>query len=148
MMQRIRTKRTMPTAIEGDRLRRESIRYTALFFVVFGLIFALLGVFVYQTVSSNIFQAVDEQLSVSSLDGRVDISSSTYAIGAPDAEAVTGDESTASSISLSESISATIESNPQTIFSPARATARPTTRTASTPRTPSLSRICPSIPTC
>lgn len=116
MMQRIRTKRTMPTAIEGDRLRRESIRYTALFFVVFGLIFALLGVFVYRTVSSNIFQAVDEQLSVSSLDGRVDISSSTYAIGAPDAEAVTGDESTASSISLSESISATIESNPQTIF--------------------------------
>ena len=66
MMQRIRTQRPMPTAIEGDRLRRESIRYTALFFVVFGLIFALLGVFVYQTVSSNIFQAVDEQLSVSS----------------------------------------------------------------------------------
>ncbi|WP_102379386.1 sensor histidine kinase [Raoultibacter timonensis] len=116
MMQRIRTKSTLPTAIEGDRLRRESIRYTALFFVVFGLIFALLGVFVYQTVSSNIFQAVDEQLSVSSLDGPVNISSSTYAIGAPDAEAVTGDESTASNISLSESISATIESNPQTIF--------------------------------
>ena len=116
MMQRIRTQRPMPTAIEGDRLRRESIRYTALFFVVFGLIFALLGVFVYQTVSSNIFQAVDEQLSVSSLDGPVNISSSTYAIGAPDAEAVTGDESTASNISLSESISATIESNPQTIF--------------------------------
>lgn len=116
MMQRIRTQRPMPTAIEGDRLRRESIRYTALFFVVFGFIFALLGVFVYQTVSSNIFQAVDEQLSVSSLDGPVNISSSTYAIGAPDAEAVTGDESTASNISLSESISATIESNPQTIF--------------------------------
>lgn len=117
MMQRIRTQRPMPTAIEGDRLRRESIRYTALFFIVFGLIFALLGVFVYQTVSSNIFKAVDKQLSVSNLDnGTVDISSSTYAIGTPNSDATTEGESAASSITLSESISATIKENPQTIF--------------------------------
>ena len=64
MMQRIQKTHTTPSLIENDRLRRESIRYTALFFVVFGLIFTLLGIFVYQTVSSNIFKAVDEQLSL------------------------------------------------------------------------------------
>lgn len=122
MMQRIRTKRTMPTTIEGNRLKRESIRYTALFFIVFGLIFALLGVFVYQTVSSNIFQAVDEQLAFSDLSITVDTaSSSIYSLDKSTIESsdkVSDIESEAriGSVSLSESIGATIEDNPQTIF--------------------------------
>lgn len=122
MKQRIRKTRTAPSLVENDRLKRESIRYTALFFVVFGFIFALLGVFVYQTVSSNIFQAVDEQLAVSGVGITVDAAPSvTYSIDTPNADSVDAapdaeGDSGIGAISLSQSISATIQDNPQTIY--------------------------------
>ena len=53
---------------ESARMKRVSIRYAALFFVVFGLIFAALGAFVYQTVNSNIFRVVDQQILMIGID--------------------------------------------------------------------------------
>ncbi|WP_139651281.1 sensor histidine kinase [Raoultibacter phocaeensis] len=111
-----------PSPIENDHLKRESIRYTALFFVVFGLIFALLGMFVYQTVSSNIFRAVDEQLLVPSSRATVDVASSaTYSIessstGSADEDFEINEGPGIGALSLSESIDATIKDNPQTIL--------------------------------
>ena len=125
MMQRIQKTHTTPSLIENDRLRRESIRYTALFFVVFGLIFTLLGIFVYQTVSSNIFKAVDEQLSLPSFGVIVDtVPSAALSVDNPYGESSDADPSaddvgsndSLGEVSLSETIYSSIENNPQTIF--------------------------------
>lgn len=125
MMQRIQKTHTTPSLIENDRLRRESIRYTALFFVVFGLIFTLLGIFVYQTVSSNIFKAVDEQLSLPSFGVIVDtVPSAALSVDNPYGESSDADPSaddvgsndSLGEASLSETIYSSIENNPQTIF--------------------------------
>lgn len=48
---------------EEKRIKQALIRNTFLFFIVFTLIFSVLGVFVFQTVNTNIFKAADRQLS-------------------------------------------------------------------------------------
>ena len=108
--------------VDRKHFRRESVRTTALFFVVFGLIFAALGIFVYQTVSSNLFKSVDEQLgstwievSPEGLRGDDVISESGISASVYDESAV-GEHETDITFSRSQSIASTIEDNPQTIF--------------------------------
>lgn len=47
---------------ESTSIRRELIRQTALLFVVFALLFSLLGAGIYSMVSSNIYRTADEKL--------------------------------------------------------------------------------------
>ena len=109
---------------ERKRFRRESIRTTVLFFVVFGLIFGALGIFVYQTVSVNLFQSVDRQLSMGGLEMIGSDAQSALVTDEPSVAATTDDVVTiapdveTSEVAVPESISinATIEENPQIIF--------------------------------
>lgn len=48
---------------EEKRIRHALIRNTLLFFIVFALIFTVLGIFVFQMVDANIFKAADAQLN-------------------------------------------------------------------------------------
>lgn len=56
---------------EEKRIRRALIRNTFLFFIVFALIFTVLGVFVFQMVNSNIYKAADAQLLGQGIAGSV-----------------------------------------------------------------------------
>lgn len=52
---------------EQGRIKRELVRNTALLFIVFAIIFAVLGAFVYHFVGSNLYRSVDAQLTSVSL---------------------------------------------------------------------------------
>lgn len=99
---------------ERARLKRESIRYTVLFFVLFGLVFAALGAFVYQTVSANIYRTVDDELleNGSSLAQRDELEGSVE-LSSKEGSASSGEEASEDDeISLSQSVMA----NPQIIY--------------------------------
>lgn len=70
---------------EERKIRRTLIRNTLLFFIVFAVTFAGLGVFVYQVVTSNIYRSADHQLTSMMPVGTISFSEtegSVEAIGA------------------------------------------------------------------
>lgn len=62
---------------EEKRIKRVLIRNTALFFMVFAVLFTLLGIFVYQVVSSNIFHSADQQLNSVIIGASISINDET-----------------------------------------------------------------------
>lgn len=99
---------------ERARLRRESVRYAVLFFVLFGLVFAALGVFVFRTVSTNIYRTVDNELLESgSLLARGGESDGSVALSSKEEDASTeGEAFEDGELALSQSVMA----NPQIIY--------------------------------
>ncbi len=67
--------------LEKATIKRELAKQTALLFVVFALVFSLLGAGVYQMVSANIFRTVDEDLEASAPSADIEL----FADGAEDA---------------------------------------------------------------
>lgn len=109
----------MKTMFEKRRLKRESIKNTALFFVAFALVFTLLGMFVYQTMSANIFRVVDEQILLVPSDEAApaslgDPSSSTEDAYPLDGEAL-GYSDIIGADESGQIVESSIEDNPQTI---------------------------------
>ena len=96
---------------EKDLMRRELAKQTALLFVVFAVLFALLGLGIYSMVSANVFRTADDQLlsaaqesGLVALDAVPDDAGSADAGGAPLESDL--------SLSLQQDI---IEANPQFI---------------------------------
>ena len=56
---------------EKDLMRRELAKQTALLFVVFAVLFALLGLGIYSMVSANVFRTADDQLLSTAQDADV-----------------------------------------------------------------------------
>lgn len=109
---------------ESARMKRVSIRYAALFFVVFGLIFAALGAFVYQTVNANIFRAVDQQILMVGVGEDQSLATGTEvktdandeSPAQEEAEVPPAQGEVASETPQSQIVEESLEENPQTVL--------------------------------